>query len=127
MPGMDTSPLQTAITLVGLSKLARGCNVSHQAVRKWQAARRMPRTEWTGETDYSVRIAALTGNAVTREALMGPWPALPEAAPVGAAPVVQPQQQPGPGTIPPAEPSVWPLTTDRRVSPRDAAEAPHAA
>lgn len=62
--------------MVGLSKLARGCGVTHQAVRKWQAARRMPRTEWTGESNYSARIELMTQGAVKRQALMAAWPAL---------------------------------------------------
>lgn len=84
MRGMDTSPLQAAISLVGLSKLARGCDVTHQAVRKWQAARRMPRTEWTGETNYSTRIEQMTQGEVTRQALMAAWPALDVADSHGA-------------------------------------------
>lgn len=34
----------------------------------------MPRTEWTGETDYAAQIQALTGGQVSREALLAPWP-----------------------------------------------------
>ena len=67
-------PLSEAIELVGLTKLASGLSVSHQAVRKWQRAGRMPRTEWTGETQYGQRIEELTGNAVTRDRLLAKWP-----------------------------------------------------
>jgi hypothetical protein len=67
-------PLSEAIELVGLTKLAGGLSVSHQAVRKWQRAGRMPRTEWTGETQYGQRIEELTGNAVTRDRLLAKWP-----------------------------------------------------
>lgn len=69
-----TDPLQAAIDRVGLTRLARELSVTHQAVRKWQKARRLPRTEWTGETSYSTRIAELTAGAVTREQLLGKWP-----------------------------------------------------
>ena len=68
-------PLSEAIQIVGLTKLAAGLSVSHQAVRKWQRAGRMPRTEWTGETWYGQRIEELTGKAVTRDRLLAKWPA----------------------------------------------------
>ena len=68
------SPLQAAIDQVGLTRLARECKVSHQAVRKWQRARRLPRTEWTGETGYSGVIESLTEGHVTRDQLLAPWP-----------------------------------------------------
>lgn len=75
MPGMDTSPpLDRAIDLVGLTALARECKVSHQAVRKWQRAGRMPRTEWTGETRYCHVIERVTLGRVTRGELLQAWP-----------------------------------------------------
>lgn len=68
---MNTShPLQQAIELVGLTSLAKALGVSYQAVGKWRDAGRLPRTEWTGETNYAETIEALTQGAVTREALM---------------------------------------------------------
>jgi hypothetical protein len=74
---MNTSaPLDQAIGLVGLTALARECKVSHQAVRKWQRAGRMPRTEWTGETAYSVTIERITGGEVRKADLLRPWPAV---------------------------------------------------
>lgn len=72
---MDTDdPLSRAITRVGLTVLARECKVTYQAVRKWQRARRMPRTEWTGETAYSTTIERLTGGEVRKADLLQPWP-----------------------------------------------------
>lgn len=66
MEAMTTShPLQEAIRLIGVTALARELQVTHQAVRKWEAAGRLPRTEWTGETGYAERIEVLTGGAVT--------------------------------------------------------------
>ena len=64
--------LDRAVDLLGLQPLARLCGVSYQAVRKWQRAGRMPRTEWTGETDYAHRIEAATEGAVTRARLLNP-------------------------------------------------------
>lgn len=53
-----------AIEIVGLSALSRGLGVSYQAVRKWEAAGRLPRTEWTGETKYAKRIQKMTAGQV---------------------------------------------------------------
>ncbi len=71
---MPIHPLDRAIELVGLQTLARECGVTYQAVRKWQRAGRMPRTEWTGESSYSQVIERLTAGAVTPQALLAPWP-----------------------------------------------------
>lgn len=70
---MNTSPLTQAIAKVGLQPLARVCGVSYQALRKWERAGRLPRTEWTGETTYAKKIAAVcqsNGLDITPEALL---------------------------------------------------------
>jgi hypothetical protein len=75
MPRMEAlHPLQEAIDIIGLAVLSRELKVSHQAIRKWQERGRLPRTEWTGETDYSGSIARLSGDRVKRERLLAPWP-----------------------------------------------------
>lgn len=67
---MNTNPITQAIESVGLGALARQLGVSGQAIRKWEAAGRLPRTEWTGETNYSEVIEQLTAGGVTRSALL---------------------------------------------------------
>lgn len=62
--------LDLAVTRLGLQPLARLCGVSYQAVRKWQRAGRLPRTEWTGETDYAARIAAALHGEITQDQLL---------------------------------------------------------
>lgn len=57
-----------------MTNLARACDVSYQAVRKWLMAGRLPRTEWTRETDYSGTIERLTNGHVTKAMLLLPWP-----------------------------------------------------
>lgn len=62
--------LSKAIDLKGVVAIAKACGVSHQAVRKWERRGRLPRTEWTGETNYAERIAAAVDGAVTTEDLL---------------------------------------------------------
>ena len=76
---MDTKhPLEKAIAILGLHRLARDLQLSHQALRKWQRRGRMPRTEWTGETNYAQQIAALCQEQVTVDELKSKWPVWPE-------------------------------------------------
>jgi hypothetical protein len=61
-----------AIEHVGLTKVANACEVSPAAVHRWKTRNRLPRTEWTGETDYAVRIAALHGDIEPNDLLVPP-------------------------------------------------------
>ena len=54
----------------GISHLAKNCGVSYQAVRRWEQANRLPRTELTGETEYARAIAKTIGNKITRRKLL---------------------------------------------------------
>lgn len=67
---MNPNPITRAIEVVGLGALAAGLQVSGQAIRKWEAAGHLPRTEWTGETDYSSSIQRLTDGAVKKDDLL---------------------------------------------------------
>lgn len=92
MPDMCTShPLEKAIGRLGLYKLARELGLTHQALRKWQRIGRLPRTEWTGETNYAERIVALCSDVVTVEELKGAWPAWPPEL-IEAQPTTEPAQ-----------------------------------
>ena len=74
---METNLITLAITfagparLAGLRRISNACGLkSYQAVLKWEAAGCLPRTEWTGETNYSQIIEQVTGGKVTRKALL---------------------------------------------------------
>lgn len=71
---MERHPLSTSIDQIGLGKLAAALQVSGQAVRKWEANGRLPRTEWTGETHYAETIERLMGGEVTKAQLLAKWP-----------------------------------------------------
>ena len=62
-------PISRAIAIAGLKEVAAACDVTYQAVRKWEAAGKLPRTEWTGETAYAAKIARATGGRVTETEL----------------------------------------------------------
>lgn len=69
---MATSPITEAIAAVGLQPLARACGVTYQALKKWESRGRLPRTEWTGETNYAAAISAACaekGVVITEAAL----------------------------------------------------------
>ncbi len=43
----------------GIREVSVACEVTYEAVRKWVAAGRLPRTDWTGETNYADLICNL--------------------------------------------------------------------
>lgn len=59
-----------AIDITGLQSLAEACGISYQAVKKWEKAGRLPRTDWTGETNYAEIIEKATSGAITRDQLL---------------------------------------------------------
>lgn len=71
----ESHPIEAAIAALpgGLPALAQLLGVSYVAIRKWQERGRLPRTEWTGETQYAARIAAAVPT-VSKARLLGPWP-----------------------------------------------------
>ena len=64
------TPISQAVEIIGLSKLAKFCGVTYPAVRKWEKVGRLPRTEWTGETNYAEIIERETAGQVTRNQLL---------------------------------------------------------
>ncbi len=62
--------ISKAINETSLNCIALACGVTYQAVRKWEAKGRLPRTEWTGETDHASKIEAATKGLVTKDQLL---------------------------------------------------------
>lgn len=67
---MKMNLITKAIDIVGLCKLAKACGVRYQSIYKWEAKGRLPRSEWTGETDYATQIELATGGQITRSQLL---------------------------------------------------------
>lgn len=67
---MNENLISKAIDLVGLCKLAKACGVKHQSVYRWLKKGSLPRTDWTGETNYAARIEEATHGQITRAQLL---------------------------------------------------------
>ena len=64
------APLEEAIAQFGsVAKLAAAIRVKGQTLHHWRT-RGMPRTDWTGETDYAKRIERATKRSVRADALL---------------------------------------------------------
>lgn len=63
--------LRDAITSIGTQKIAKRCKVSVRAVYKWCERGVLPRTEYTGETNYAEQIEVLSGGQYKKEQLLG--------------------------------------------------------
>lgn len=61
--------MKKAIEIAGKAHLARELGVAYQSMDKWPI-RGMPRTEWTGETEYWRVIQFETGGQVTKDMLL---------------------------------------------------------
>lgn len=64
-------PLERAVRILGgYSATGRVCGVSFMSVIKWVKKGHLPRTEWTGETNYAEKIASALDGIVSREELL---------------------------------------------------------
>ena len=67
---VSMNPLERAVDLLGWQSLSKALAVSHQAIRKWIEAERLPRSEFSGETDYAAIIECKTAGAVKADELL---------------------------------------------------------
>lgn len=72
--------LRDLLTTVGVSNTARISGISVRAIYKWIERGRLPRTEYTGETNYAERIETATNGLVTANELLKPAKTPTEAA-----------------------------------------------
>lgn len=65
-----TNYLQQCIDEIGgAEKAGRICDVTSRAVYKWLETGFLPRTEYTGETDYAEKLASAEGATFTAKQL----------------------------------------------------------
>lgn len=69
--GMDKKQrIKYAIEIAGGQvRVAKACGVSQPAVSGW-INRGLPRTDWTGETNYAGAIERLTNGVITKDWLL---------------------------------------------------------
>jgi hypothetical protein len=65
-----TNILRAKEILGGFEALGRVCDTSGNAIKKWVAKGRPPRTEYSGETQYAKQIAKATKNQVKASGLL---------------------------------------------------------
>ena len=61
--------ISLAIEKAGLQPLAKKCGVSYQAIRRWEK-QGLPRSEWSGDSNYAAKIVKATKGAVTYDELV---------------------------------------------------------
>lgn len=66
----ESNPITSAINIIGLGVMASSLGVSYQAIRKWEVAGRLPRTEWTGETNYAEKIEIAASGKIKKADLL---------------------------------------------------------
>lgn len=69
MDNKTPDPLREAVDILGLQPTAELCKVSYVAVSKW-LKQGLPRSEWTGETDYCHRLQKATKGKVKRSDML---------------------------------------------------------
>lgn len=62
---MQTTALEDVLKTVKVAVVARVCGLTPKAVYKWIERGSLPRTEFTGETDYAALIANASGGKYT--------------------------------------------------------------
>lgn len=63
--------IKEAVRLAGgTGKAAQACGVSPRAVNKWIKSGRLPRTEYSGETNHAQRLSQASGGRFSAEGLL---------------------------------------------------------
>ena len=71
LSSQGNNAIANAVKLLGgFTVTAHVCGVSYQAVKKWVAKGRLPRTEATGETQYAVKMAEADQRISAKSLLM---------------------------------------------------------
>ncbi|RNF52969.1 hypothetical protein EBI00_02390 [Marinomonas hwangdonensis] len=75
-----TRSIHDQLTSVRVARVAEICGITRKAVYGWIARGRLPRTEYTKETNYAEKIEKATNGLVTAKELLKPAKTPTEAA-----------------------------------------------
>lgn len=67
---MNQTTLADVIKTVRVSVVADVCGVSQRAIYKWINNGKLPRTEYTGETNYAEKIALASNGLFSADAVL---------------------------------------------------------
>lgn len=67
---MNQKTLEDVIKTVRVSVVADVCGVSQRAIYKWMDNGKLPRTEYTGETNYAEKIAHASNGLFSADAIL---------------------------------------------------------
>lgn len=67
---MAKNAVEKLIEKYGLTEIARAAGVTPPAVQVWGKRKKLPRTEYTGETKYAEKIEKFTNGEFTKEMLL---------------------------------------------------------
>lgn len=67
---MNQTTLADVIKAVRVSVVADVCGVSQRAIYKWMNNGKLPRTEYTGETNYAEKIALASNGLFSTDAVL---------------------------------------------------------
>lgn len=54
----------------GIPMASQICSITNTAIRKWVITNTLPRTEWTGETDYAQRLSDALGGKLSKAQIL---------------------------------------------------------
>lgn len=66
--------LNKAFKIMPKSQIAKRLGISYQSMNQWHDKNKLPRTEWSGETNWAQKIQELTEGKVTVTDLLGSVP-----------------------------------------------------
>ncbi|EEX7351097.1 helix-turn-helix domain-containing protein [Escherichia coli] len=67
---MNQKTLEDVIKTVRVSVVADVCGVSQRAIYKWMDNGKLPRTEYTGETNYAEKIAHASNGLFSADVIL---------------------------------------------------------
>lgn len=70
MTTIQNEALEKAFATLGPAKIAKLCSVKGPSAIKWRKKGCLPRTEWTGETNYAAIISGAMDGVVSRDQLL---------------------------------------------------------